>query len=114
MHLLEAKEGIVVLDVGRIGGSESVEVEHIWRARWRYDTEESGGKRGGKEDAWGLIYRAKLTQERRSEHERYEEWRSGHSRSDPVPSSVQAQSGTPGQPSRVKSRITLSIPIPPT
>ena len=46
MHLLETKEGIVVLDVGRIDGSEGVEVEHRWRARGRCDAESSGGQEG--------------------------------------------------------------------
>jgi hypothetical protein len=54
LHLLEAKERVVILDVRWIGGSEGVEFEH-GRARGRCDTEDGGGKREGKEDAWGLI-----------------------------------------------------------
>ena len=53
MHLLKAKERIVVLDVGWIGGSEGVVFEH-GRERGRCDTEESGGKREEKERRLGV------------------------------------------------------------
>ena len=103
---------------GRYPGCEVDRRERRCRSRaWEgtrdvCDTEESGGKRERKEDAWGFNIGPKLTQERRSKHERGT--RSGdRDILDPTQFPVQSKSSQERKSAK-PSQVYASIPIPPT
>jgi hypothetical protein len=52
LHGIGTEQKVVVIDVGRMGGSDRIKVEHRWRRRGR--SEGGGGEEEGEEDAGGF------------------------------------------------------------